>query len=145
MTRGRTKSGFEYEIDERRIKSWSLVKKITEIQNTNNDLEVFGAAIGLIDDLLGQEQEERLIQHVVNICGYDDMEVITAEFFEIIAEARKVPTVKNSISSPDASQPTRKLSYATSQNITEFTPTETSMQNMQPYYARGYERTAGSN
>ena len=60
----RTETGFEFAIDERRVKSWSVVKKIAAMQKTKSDVEVYGIAIELIGDLLGEDQEQRLVDHV---------------------------------------------------------------------------------
>ena len=119
MVTGVTASGFEYTIDERRVRSWSMVKKIASMQNTNNDMAIYGIAIDLISDLLGEEQEQKLVNHVVQIYGYDDAEIVSKEFFEIIGSVRQDQGLKNSSSSPVAFQPTRMPSSATLQKPTE--------------------------
>ena len=115
MVAGRTESGFEFAIDERRVKSWSVVKKIAAMQKTKSDVEVYGIAIELIGDLLGEDQEQRLVDHVTQVYGYDDAEIISKEFFEIIASARNNDDVKNSSSSQAASQPVGMNSSVISQ------------------------------
>ena len=119
MVTGVTASGFEYTIDERRVRSWSMVKKIASMQNTNNDMAIYGIAIDLISDLLGEEQEQKLVDHVVQLYGYDDAEIVSKEFFEIIGSVRQNQGLKNSSSSPVAFQPTRMPSSATLQKPTE--------------------------
>lgn len=119
MVNGRTSSGFEYTIDERRVRSWSMVKKIAAMQNTKSDIAVYGIAIELITDLLGEEQEKKLTDHVTQIYGYDDAEIVSKEFFEIIGSVRQDQGLKNSSSSPVAFQPTRMPSSATLQKPTE--------------------------
>ena len=113
MVNGRTSSGFEYTIDERRVRSWNMIKKIARMQDSQSDIAVYGIAIELISDLLGEEQEQRLVDHVTQIYGYDDAEVVSKEFFEIIGSVRQDQGLKNSSSSPDASHLTRMPSSAT--------------------------------
>jgi hypothetical protein len=119
MVTGVTASGFEYTIDERRVRSWSMVKKIAAMQGTNNDMAIYGIAIDLISDLLGEEQEQKLVNHVAQLYGYDDAEIVSKEFFEIIGSVRQDQGLKNSSSSPVAFQPTRMPSSATLQKPTE--------------------------
>lgn len=119
MVNGRTSSGFEYTIDERRVRSWSMIKKIAKMQETKSDIAVYGIAIELIEDLLGEEQEQRLIDHVTRIHGYDDAEIVSKEFFEIIGSVKQDQGLKNSYSSPDASHLTRMPSSVTLQKPME--------------------------
>lgn len=107
MISGKTKSGFDFVVDERRAKSWGMVKKIAAMQKAENDLAIYGIAIDLIGELIGEEQEVRLVDHVTAIYGYDDAEAVSKEAFEIIGAARRAPATKNFSSSPDVSQPTR--------------------------------------
>ena len=123
MVTGRTSTGFEYTIDERRVRSWSMVKKIAKMQGTKSDIEVYGIAIELINDLLGDDQEQRLIDHVTQLYGYDDAEVVSKEFFEIIGSVRNNGELKNSSSSPDVSHPTGMPLSVTSQKPTGFMTT----------------------
>lgn len=137
MVTGKTSTGFEYTIDERRVKSWSMVKKIAQIKDANNDIVVYGLAIELINDLLGEDQEQRLMDHVTRIYGYDDAEMVSKEFFEIIGEVRRDKSTKNSYSSPDVSQPTRMLSSAISQKHMEFSNMRPMMSDSSPYLQQG--------
>ena len=115
MVNGRTSSGFEFAIDERRVKSWTVVKKVAAMQKAQSDVEVYGIAIELIGDLLGEDQEQRLVDHVTQVYGYDDAEIISKEFFEIIGSARNNDEVKNFSSSQAASQPVGMSSPVTLQ------------------------------
>ena len=124
MVNGTTSSGFNYTIDERRVRSWSMIKKIARMQGTKSDIEIYGIAIELINDLLGDEQEQRLIEHVTQIYGYDDAEIVSKEFFEIIGAVRQNPELKNSSSSSDASRLMRMPSSATLQRPMEYTTTQ---------------------
>lgn len=137
MVTGRTSSGFEYTIDERRVRSWSMIKKIAKMQDTKSDIAVYGIAIELIEDLLGEEQEQRLIEHVTRIYGYDDAEVVSKEFFEIIGSVRQDKELKNSSSSPDVSQPARMNSSATLQRPMGSTTTQPMTPNLLPFSQQG--------
>lgn len=137
MVTGRTSSGFEYTIDERRVRSWSMIKKIAKMQDTKSDIAVYGIAIELIEDLLGEEQEQRLIEHVTRIYGYDDAEVVSKEFFEIIGSVRQDKELKNSSSSPDVSQPARMNSSATLQRPMESMTTQPMTPNLLPFSQQG--------
>ena len=138
MVNGRTSSGFEYTIDERRVRSWGMIKKIAKMQDTKSDIAVYGIAIELISDLLGDEQEQRLIDHVTQLYGYDDAEVVSKEFFEIIGSVRQDQGLKNSSSSPDVSHLTRMPSSVTSQKPMGFMDgTQPMIPNTLPFSQQG--------
>ena len=137
MVTGRTSSGFEYTIDERRVRSWSMIKKIAKMQDTKSDIAVYGIAIELIEDLLGEEQEQRLIEHVTRIYGYDDAEVVSKEFFEIIGSVRQDKELKKSSSSPDASHPAGMNSSAILQKPMESMTTQHMTPNLLPFLQQG--------
>ena len=137
MVTGTTTTGFEYTIDERRVKSWSMVKKIAQMQSTKSDIAVYGIAIELINDLLGEDQERRLMDHVTRIYGYDDAEMVSKEFFEIIASVKQDKGLKNSYSSPAASPLTRMPSSVISPKPTESTIIQPTMSGSLPYSQQG--------
>lgn len=137
MVTGTTATGFEYTIDERRVKSWSMVKKIAQMQGAKSDIAVYGIAIELINDLLGEDQEQRLMDHVTRIYGYDDAEMVSKEFFEIIGSVKQDKGLKNSYSSPDVSQPTRMPSSAISPKPMEFSNIRPIMSDSSPYSQQG--------
>ena len=137
MVTGTTTTGFEYTIDERRVKSWSMVKKIAQMQSTKSDIAVYGIAIELINDLLGEDQERRLMDHVTRIYGYDDAEMVSKEFFEIIASVKQDKGLKNSYSSPAASPLTRMPSSVISPKPTGSTIIQPTMSDSLPYSQQG--------
>jgi hypothetical protein len=137
MVTGTTTTGFEYTIDERRVKSWSMVKKIAQMQSTKSDIAVYGIAIELINDLLGEDQERRLMDHVTRIYGYDDAEMVSKEFFEIIGSVKQDKGLKNSYSSPAASPLTRMPSSAISPKPTGSTIIQPTMSDSLPYSQQG--------
>lgn len=108
MVTGKTQSGFEYSIDAQKVKSWTLARNIARIQRGANDGEVYLAIMDIVDELIGEEQERRLVDHITKEYGYDDVEIMCKEIFEIIALVQTADETKNSSSSPDVSRPTRK-------------------------------------
>lgn len=137
MVTGTTASGFEYTIDERRVKSWSIVKKIAQMQEAKSDVAVYGIAIELVSDMLGDDQEQRLLDHVTRIYGYDDAEIVSKEFFEIIGAVKQNKDLKNSYSSPAVSPLTRMPSSATLQRPTESMTTPHLMPDTSLYSQQG--------
>lgn len=137
MVTGVTTSGFEYTIDERRVRSWSMVKKIAQMQGAKSDIAVYGIAIELINDLLGEDQEQRLMDHVTQIYGYDDAEMVSKEFFEIIGSVKQDKDLKNSYSSPAASPLTRMPSSAISPKPMESSNIRLMMSDSSPYSQQG--------
>ena len=138
MISGKTTTGFDYTIDERKVRSWSLVKRIAEIQKSDMDLEIYAGVMDIVDILIGKEQEAKLIQHVTNVYGYDDAEMVTKEIFEMIGAAKLESTeIKNSSSSPDVSQPTREPLSVISQKPMESINTIPYQSNMPQSFAQG--------
>ena len=137
MVTGTTSSGFEYTIDERRVKSWSMVKKIAQMQEAKSDVAVYKIAIELVVDMLGDDQEQRLIDHVTRIYGYDDAEIVSKEFFEIIGAVKQNKDLKNSYSSPAASPLTRMPSSVISQKPMESMTTPHLMPDSSPHSQQG--------
>lgn len=82
---GTTKSGFEYKVDERIIKSWRFMD-LTKKMKEGDTLEQFGALSEALEMMLGgPEEKERLLQHVEAANdGFADIEKVTEEFNEIV-------------------------------------------------------------
>jgi hypothetical protein len=137
MVTGTTATGFEYTIDERRVRSWSMVKKIAQMQGAKSDIAVYGIAIELINDLLGEDQEQRLMDHVTRIYDYDDAEMVSKEFFEIIGSVKQDKGLKNSYSSPAASPLTRMPSSVISPKPMESSNIRPMMSDSSPYSQHG--------
>ena len=59
MEKGKTKSGFEFEVDAGVFDDWEILEKLNEIDNGNSSLMVDVAR-----QVLGQEQLDALKEHV---------------------------------------------------------------------------------
>ena len=96
MIEGKTKSGFEFSVDERVGNDWRLIKLIDKAEN-GNPAERVQATSKLVSFLLG-DNEERLEKHIAdNNDGFIPMPELTKELFDIIATSR----LKNSSSSQE--------------------------------------------
>ena len=97
MVTGKTKSGFEYSIDERIVKDYPYVRALARL-NRGDSAEKFIALDQLSTLMLGDKVED-LISHVRKLNdGYAPIEAIGAEVTEIIGAL----TPKNSISSQES-------------------------------------------
>lgn len=101
MIKGKTKSGFEYEVDENKLKSKSFQKVIIRLNKAAkaDDAE---AIITAEDDyevfILGEKQQEALIEHCDkrSETGYATVEDLQNEVNEIVAAvSEKNKAVKN--------------------------------------------------
>lgn len=82
MIKGTTKSGFEYEVDENRLKNMRVLKLLQKMQKNNGT-----AFLEAITAILGEEQEEKLYEHLENTEGSANVENTVREFAEIIHNA----------------------------------------------------------
>lgn len=64
MEKGKTKSGFEFEVDSIVFDDWEILEKLNEIDNGNSALMVDVAR-----QVLGQEQLNALKEHVKKLNG----------------------------------------------------------------------------
>lgn len=95
MITGTTKSGFEYKIDERILVDYRYVRKATklakEADSDENEMNVIGGMFELIDMVLGEEQAEKLADHVAKQNdGIANIEVVQKEFFEITSSVKEL-------------------------------------------------------
>lgn len=77
MITGKTKSGFEYEISEKRLNNYELVEVLAEVDE--NPLLLPKTLIML----LGKEQTEKLKNHLRDEEGFVDTDKISEEMVEI--------------------------------------------------------------
>ena len=97
MVTGKTKSGFEYSIDERIVKDYRYVRALAKL-NKGDSAEKF-IAFDQISTLMLGDKVDDLITHVETLHdGYAPIEAIGAEVTEII----EALTPKNSISSQES-------------------------------------------
>lgn len=84
MLKGKTKSGFEYTIDENSLNDYRLVKDMAKLED--DPLKI----VSVMERLLGSEQEEALCNHVADADGKVDITKITEEFTEIFNNQKEV-------------------------------------------------------
>lgn len=82
--KGKTKSGFEYEIPAHHLDNYELLELFAEVDE--NPLVV----PKLITLLLGTEQKDRLIEHLRTEDGNVPIESVTNELTEIMKESDEV-------------------------------------------------------
>lgn len=82
MIKGVTASGFEYEIDETKLKNMRVLKLFQKMQKDNGT-----AFLEAITAVLGEEQEERLYNYLEEKEGSANVENTVREFGEILRTA----------------------------------------------------------
>lgn len=89
MLKGKTKSGFSYNIDERKLKDFRMVKAIADVESPDAGIQIRGM-VDLANWLLG-DRVEALEDHVrKNNEGFASVELVYAEVFEIINSQNKL-------------------------------------------------------
>lgn len=78
MVKGVTTSGFEYEVDETKLKNMRMLKLFQKMQNDGS------AFLDAITAVLGEEQEEGLYIHLEKTEGSANVENTAREFGEIL-------------------------------------------------------------
>lgn len=92
----KTKSGFECNINERRLKDWRYIKAAAKL-HSKNEIEIAEALNFVVPFLLGEDGEAELMKHVEDEEGVVDGEKIIAEYMEVTRIAGE--KVKKSLSS----------------------------------------------
>lgn len=94
----KTKSGFECNVDERRLKDWRYVKAASKINSGKED-EILTAVAFAVPFLLGEDGEAELMSFIEDD-GVVDTERMLAEFLEITrAAGDKAKKSQSSLSS----------------------------------------------
>lgn len=88
MRRGKTESGFEFEIDERRLNDMRFMVSLRKAQT---DALLF---VDVLEQMLGEEQMEKLFKHLEDEEGYVPIDVTGSIVAEIMTLAGD--DVKNS-------------------------------------------------
>lgn len=78
MLRGTTKSGFEFEIDEEILDDYDFLELLCHIDGGETSL-----TIKMVDTLLGEEQKEKLKEHVRTASGRVSAKKLLEEVGEI--------------------------------------------------------------
>lgn len=90
MIRGKTISGFEFEVDERCLNDWRLIKAITK-SDSKDQVEQLQAIVTMINILLGDEGEDKLVGFLIqNNEGYAPSEKMYAVVKEVFEEVKKI-------------------------------------------------------
>lgn len=77
--KGKTTTGFEFELDEEKLNDYELLEELSKIDKGNA-----GGITDVIQNVLGEEQKNRLKDHVRNENGKVTIDRMTEEFVEIL-------------------------------------------------------------
>lgn len=89
MIKGKTKSGFSYNIDERKLSDFRMIRAIADVESADAGTQIKGM-IDIAKWLLGDDIE-RLEEHIrKDNDGYASVESVYAEVFEIINSQNKL-------------------------------------------------------
>lgn len=83
MTHIKTKSGFEADIDEDQLDDYRLMKAVREAQTSPV------AVVDVVGFVLGDNNEARLIDHLVETTGKASLEAIKEAIGEIFAQLKE--------------------------------------------------------
>ena len=84
MLRGKTESGFEFELDDDVLDDYELLELFCKIDEGETSLTT-----KMVDTLLGEEQKERLKDHVRVKSGRVSSKRLLAEITEILNSTRE--------------------------------------------------------
>lgn len=86
MIKGKTKSGFEFEISAETLESWELLELINAVEDEPVKI------VKLVTLLLGNEQKKKLIEH---LGGHPSIQQMNAAITEIFDACKGDETIKN--------------------------------------------------
>lgn len=89
-----TSSGFECDVNPKITKDYRFIKLLRKLMG-DSEMEQFKSLVDVIHFLLGEEGEERIMNHVMDEDGIADIELINKEVTEILASLQKNPGLKN--------------------------------------------------
>ena len=96
---GKTKSGFEFSLDNRIFTDWdylAILRKITGADKDKSDPQIVGAIQDFIIYILGEEKTNELVEHIrKNNDGFASIENVSAEINEIFAILQETDQIKN--------------------------------------------------
>lgn len=81
MVEGKTKSGFEYKIEEERFDDYETFEKICAIDSDNRNVAL---VIEVFNELLGQQQYKELKEHIRNENGRVSTNLMMEALFDIL-------------------------------------------------------------
>ena len=89
MTTGKTKSGFEFSVNEKMADDWRLISAIADAESSDGSKRISGL-ISVVRLLIGEEGEKKLCEHVMSLNdGMCPQSVMTNEIIEIINYLKK--------------------------------------------------------
>ena len=80
----KTKSGFECEINERKVKDWKFAKALAKCDSGDESQALEGATF-IVPFLLGKDGENALMEHLTDDGGIVETAAILTEIKEIMA------------------------------------------------------------
>ena len=90
MIKGKTDSGFEFEIDERRLEDIRIVDAVASVEKDASMLVAAKAYLTIRQTLLGTEQNEKLIEFISGLHAEEDIipaKEVNDTIIEIISKA----------------------------------------------------------
>ncbi len=90
MVKGKTSTGFAYEVDRDHMTNVEFLEKFAEMQN-GDGMVVFE----LLSIVLGPEQKRRLYDHCRNKKGMVPVDAVTAEVSDIFGRLAEAKETKN--------------------------------------------------
>lgn len=84
MIKGETKSGFKYQIEEGTLNDWELFEMITEVETNPILLNK------IITMVLGDDQKEKLKEHLRNDEGRIPLDAMNSEIMEIFGSQEQI-------------------------------------------------------
>ena len=91
MVKGKTGTGFEFSVDETLLQNYRFVKRLAHV--AKNDYTEF---FDLFTEILGENQEEALIQYLEEKNGQATTEQMAKEFADILKVMQESTPAKNS-------------------------------------------------
>ena len=91
MVKGKTGTGFEFSVDETLLQNYRFVKRLAHV--AKNDYSEF---FDLFTEILGESQEEALIQYLEEKNGQATTEQMAKEFADILKVMQESTPAKNS-------------------------------------------------
>ena len=79
----KTKSGFVCEVNENKVKDWRYLRAAAKVAKADNQMDTVIGIAFMANFLLGDKDEERLIEHITDKEGVADTTIFEAELQEI--------------------------------------------------------------
>lgn len=102
MITGTLSNGFEIEVDEEKVKTYKFAKLLGKASSKNVNERLYANSC-ILEYLIGEEKESKLIEHVEKVNGHEATEAeivaLTLEIINLMKEEDE--EIKNSVSSQD--------------------------------------------